>query len=194
MGRGKPSIDNAMDRREAEDLRWFSPTCAMSPVTDTFQRPVRCHVTWLGCMTWDWSLTPGLCSCFPEDIQGSRGNVASPRQSHILPARGLWFVTRSKAGEAALSWLHQQPPQLVTLCNPSEIAPRAVFTGKLFSLTRGADWSPWDLHLCRFHLNMIKRAFVQLVIILDVIKEEYGIFETSEILNAVKKSVLGNST
>lgn len=56
MGRGKPSIGNAMDRREAEDLRWFSPTCAMSLVTDTFQHLVCCHITWRGCMTWDWSL------------------------------------------------------------------------------------------------------------------------------------------
>lgn len=51
-----------------------------------------------------------------------------------------------------------------------------MFIAKLFSLKREADWSTQDLHLCRYHVNTIKWAFIQLVIILDVIKEEYGIF------------------
>lgn len=45
------------------------------------------------------------------------------------------MVTRSKAREAALSWLHH----LVTLCSSSELAPGAVSIGKPFSLTREAD-------------------------------------------------------
>ena len=95
-------------------------------------------------------------------------------------------MTRSKAGKAASSWLPQQT-WLVTLCDSSETAPPAAFTGRLFSLTREAGWSAWDLRLCCYHLNMIKWAFMLLLIILVVIREEYRIFLTSEMLKAAKK-------
>lgn len=80
----------------------------------------------------------------------------SPKQSHNLLAIGLWFLTRWKADEATSSRLQQQRVRLVALGHPSEMPQgQSLFTGK-YCLSQERAWSAWDLHLCIYHLYMIK--------------------------------------
>lgn len=112
----------------------------------------------------------------------------SSEQLHMLLAVGVLFVTGLKAGKATSSWLHQQWAQPVALGNPSMITQRSEFTGKGISHKR-SRWLNMGSTSVPLRAQHNAAALIQLAIIW-VWEKEYGIFQTSETVNAGKKVFL----